>query len=346
MGPDAGAPTASRGLRGPDNDQAGQSPIRQPLYIGWPKLGEIWHSDDSLGNKLDKTWNWWPSAIPEGGQGNAGQQRLDTIESSPLGAVGYGIANLFGGSERTQGLALDAGAAADGLLTSAAALQSQVPRFTGAVRPPTSGLPAQAPTTANAEVPYGGRPATPPATQVGIKAKGAALEAAATLSALRRGAVKLFNAKHGNDNGFDRPYLMRDETGYPQLHNDVIKAYSGDVPVTGKGSPTEIGTNKVGTRIKNERVLADRIASTPTDDNFTDVDKKIALKQLERGDVVTNLVGKPGTRFSQGHIDFINNKTPYKMGEIRTLDPIVPIFDGDSYGTSSIYVSNPPWEKK
>ncbi|WP_157572650.1 hypothetical protein [Nevskia soli] len=214
------------------------------------------------------------------------------------------------------------------------------------MRRPSGGLPAEAPTAVNAEMPYGRRPATLPSAEVGIKEKGAALEAAAKLAALKRGAIQLFDAKHGGDNGFDVPYLMPTENGGVQLHNDVVKAYSGDVPVTGKGSPTEIGTNRVNTRVKNEKVLADGIANTPINDKFTARYKKEALEQLKRGDVITNLVGKPGTRFNQQHIDFINNQTPYKMGKIYTLDPIVPIFDGDSYGTSSMYLSPPPWEKK
>lgn len=251
-----------------------------------------------------------------------------------------GLATMLGKDEATRSRWME-GAAEIGAELGPLA-ESGLPGMRG----PSAGLPAQARTTVNAEVPYGGRPATPPSAQVGIKEKGKALERAAALDALRRGAIQLFNAKHGGDNGFDVPYLMRGENGYPQLHNDIVKAYSGDVPSTGRGSPTEIGTNNKKYRIKNEGVLADSIAATPLHDNFTKDDKKIALDQLLRGDVVMNLVGKPGTRFLQEHVDFINNQTPYKMGEIRTLDPIVPIFDGDAYGTSSIYLSPPPWEKK
>jgi len=360
-GPEAA--TANQGMRGPGANDVDQfDEMGQPLHgrsnyhRSLDQLSSIWNSDRSPSDKLLQTWKWGNYTVPDAEKRRQEAmvqwglappteeaRRLEQVESSPLGAIAYGATALLGGNERVQGLALDAGGAMDGLLMSGSALKLRVPLYTGALRPPE--VLEAARTTANAEVPYGGRPATSPAAQVGIKTKGAALEAAATVSALRRGAIKLFNAKHGNDNGLDRPYLMRDETGYPQLHNDVVKAYSGDVPLTGKGSPTEIGTNKAGTRIKNEGVLADRIANTPTDDNFTDSDKKIALEQLEKGNVVINLVGKTGTRFRQGHIDFINNKTPYKMGEIRTLDPIVPIFDGDAYGTSSIYVSHPPWEK-
>jgi hypothetical protein len=133
-GPDAGA--VNQGLRGPGGDAVGQSPVRQPLYIGWPKLGEIWHSDDSLGSKLEKTGNWWPSAVPEGGQGAAGEQRLDSIESSPLGAFGFDMAGLLGGGQHAQDGALLAGSIMDNGLAYAAAVRARAPLYMGAVRPP------------------------------------------------------------------------------------------------------------------------------------------------------------------------------------------------------------------
>ena len=94
-----------------------------------------------------------------------------------------------------------------------------------------------------------------------------------------------------------------------------------------------------------ENALKKDIKSTPVDDNFTDDDKRIVLDQLERGDVVVNLVGGPNTKYSQGHIDFINNETPYRFGSVRTLDPFTPskapLLNGAAYGLTSVYLPGP-----
>ena len=182
-----------------------------------------------------------------------------------------------------------------------------------------------------------------------IGEKGATLEGAATLAAHQRGAVVTFNGKFAGDRGFDGAYVLHDKGGYPQLHIDSVKAYKGRVPVSGRGSMTELGTNKLKTRKEAEKVLRENIESTPTNDNFTPDDKTAVLDQLEKGDVVLNLVGQPETVFHQGHVDFINSEIPYRLGTIHTLDPFTPskapLLQGASYGLLSVYSSDPTAEK-
>lgn len=174
-----------------------------------------------------------------------------------------------------------------------------------------------------------------------IGVKGATLEGAATLDAYQRGAVKTFNGKYGGDNGFDGAYVMRNQDGDPQLHIDSVKAVKGRVAVYGSGSMTELGTNRAATRGKAESALKENIKSTEPDENFSPADKRAVLDQLDRGEVVANLVGMPETLFTQDHIDFINNETPYRFGTVRKLDPFSPskepLLDGASYGLPSVY---------
>ncbi len=181
----------------------------------------------------------------------------------------------------------------------------------------------------------------PVGVPAGIGDKGATMEGAATLDAHQRGAEKVFDGKYEGDHGFDGAYVLRNQSGEPQLHVDSVKAVNGRVPVYGRGSMTELGTNRAATRTKAEVALRKNIQNTDPDENFSRDDKKAVLDQLDRGDVVANLVGTPGTKFTQDHIDFINQQTPYRFGNIRRLDPFSPskepLLNGAPYGLPSVY---------
>ena len=257
----------------------------------------------------------------------AEQLRARRFEDGMLGAVSVpaawtgGLAEMLGKDERTQHRWMEGGAEIGSELSPFAAEAAGLlgnPAAKEALKP--TGVP------------------------VDIGDKGAAMEGAARLSAYQRGAVRVFDGKYGGDHGFDGAYVLRDEKGYPQLHIDSVKAKKGKVPVYERGSLTELGSNNVKTRKDAEIALRKNISATPIDDDFTSEDKQAVLDQLDKGDVVVNLVGEPDTGFHQGHIDFINNETPYRFGTIRTLDPFspskAPLLNGAAYGLSSAPLSD------
>jgi hypothetical protein len=149
--PDLPVISAVRGLRQMEGDQYDE--MGQPLhgrsdYNTFRQFGKIWHSDAPPLDKLGQFWRWSNYTVPDAEQrrletmrqwgvipATEAERKLDQIEGSPLGAIAMGATALAGGSDRAQGLALDLGSAAEGTLTSAAALRAPVPAYLNAQRP-------------------------------------------------------------------------------------------------------------------------------------------------------------------------------------------------------------------
>jgi hypothetical protein len=163
----------------------------------------------------------------------------------------------------------------------------------------------------------------PPASN---ELKGAIFESAATDYARKElGASHVFDAKYGNGNGFDLPFVVTDETGFSQLHIGEAKAVNGLVPLQGNGSLTAFGSNNLSTFGRANARLADAISSANLPDALTEQ----LLGQLDSGSVVADLFALPSTRFTPEHIDLITQNTGFTFGNTYRLNPFLVAYSGE-----------------
>jgi len=104
-------------------DQFGQ-PLNGPSnYDAGTQLGKIWGSSDSLGAKLDQTWDWANYTVPDAKQ-RAGQLQpqlstgaatLNNMLGSPMAAIGAGVGYALGWSQESIYAASQTGAALEGV---------------------------------------------------------------------------------------------------------------------------------------------------------------------------------------------------------------------------------------
>lgn len=110
-------------------------PLNGPSnYDAVAQFGKIWGSNDPLGAKLSRTWEWANYTVPDAQQRIAqmqpqlspGAATLNNMLGSPMAAISGGMAYMLGGSDTDAYYASQLGAGLDGVAASVAGFQ--IPR--------------------------------------------------------------------------------------------------------------------------------------------------------------------------------------------------------------------------
>jgi len=103
-------------------DDMGQPLYGRSHYNSWSQLGTILSNPNhlSIGAEAGRLWRWATYTVPDAKRRFAEQNYVSPkvaqyyqLASSPIGALGYDVATVSGGDERTKQLALDVGSLAD-----------------------------------------------------------------------------------------------------------------------------------------------------------------------------------------------------------------------------------------
>ncbi|MGN6153626.1 MAG: putative toxin, partial [Lysobacteraceae bacterium] len=121
------------GSRKGELDEFGQPLHGRSNYNAINALGNIWGGNEGVAEKIGKTWRWANYTVPDREVRYAERMeresrdptyQLDQLANSPVGAIAYDLATIYGADERQKQIALDVGSTADAFISGAGGRRS------------------------------------------------------------------------------------------------------------------------------------------------------------------------------------------------------------------------------